>query len=411
MQDYIIVGSGIAGLYSAYQIKKKIPESKLLILERNRKGYLGGRTGNEMFEGTQVVTGAGIGRKNKDKLLIRLLRELGIKPHEFHATTHYSYLLGPHCQAKTIFLELRKKFNNKTHGHMTFKQYATTHLTHDQYQYFLMCSGYTDYENQSAHDTLYNYGFEDNYSYWTGLGIPWKTLVETLAKQIGIENIKYSENVLKIKKANQGFLVETKTSQYESAKLIIATTVEPLKKMLPGHSIYKQIHSQPFIRMYGKFSKSSISLMKTYVSRTTIVPGPIHKIIPMNPEHGVYMIGYSDNEGAKILNQYTKNTKANREQLSRMIEASLGMPKNMLELESIVDYYWKEGTHYYEPLHGHHTEHGRDAFIKAAQHPEPNMWVVGEMVAKHQGWVEGALESVNNVINEVFLPLRNSKID
>ena len=402
MYDYIIVGGGIAGLYSAYQIKKNHPESKLLILERNRKGYLGGRTGNEMFEGTQVVTGAGVGRKKKDKLLIHLLKELDVKYHEFPVATHYSYLLGPHCQSKAIFLELRKKYNAKTHGHLTFKQYATNHLTHDQYQYFLMCSGYTDYENQSAHDTLYHYGFEDNYSDWIGLSIPWKILVETLAKYIGTQNIRYSENVLKIIKKDQGFIVETKTSQYQTTKLIIATTVEPLKKMLPTHVIYKQIHSQPFIRLYGKFSKSSISLMKTYVSRTTIVPGPIHKIIPMNPDHGVYMIAYSDNEGATLLKDYSKNTKENREQLARMIEACLGIPKNILELESMAHYYWKEGTHYYEPLKGQYKEHSRDEFINAAQHPEPNMWVVGEMVAKNQGWVEGALESVHNIIDEVL---------
>lgn len=404
MYDYIIIGGGISGLYLAYQVKKRYPNSNLLILERNRNGYLGGRTGNETFEGTQVVTGAGIGRKNKDKLLIHLLRELGIKSNEFNTGAHYSYILDPHCHIKTTFLELRKKYNPKTYGHMTFKQYAKTHLSKEQYQYFLMCSGYTDYENQSAHDTLYNYGFEDNYSDWTGLSIPWSKLIESLAKHIGPENIKYSENVLKInkKKIGDGFLIETKTSQYESAKLIIATTVEPLKKMLSGYPIYKQIHSQPFIRIYGKFSKSSISLMKTYVSQTTIVPGPIHKIIPMNPEHGIYMIGYSDNEGATILNQYTKNTKANREQLVRLVEASLGIPKKMLELESIVEYFWKEGTHYYEPLKGDYAEHGRDVFIKVAQHPEHNMWVVGEMVAKHQGWVEGALESVHEIIDEVL---------
>jgi monoamine oxidase len=402
MNDYIIVGGGIAGLYSAYQIKKKQPEAKFIILERNRKGYLGGRTGNEIFEGTQVVTGAGIGRKKKDKILIHVLRELGIKYHEFPTGAHYSYLLGPHCQIKSIFLELRKKYNHKQHSNLTFKQYATTLLTHDQYQYFLMCAGYTDFENQSAHDTLYNYGFEDNYSDWIGLGIDWGKLVETLAKHIGVNNIHYSENVLKIHKTSHGFMVETKTSQYQGTKIIVATTIEPLKKMLPRHTIYKQIHSQPFIRLYGKFSKSSISLMKTYVSQTTIVPGPIHKIIPMNPDHGVYMIAYSDNEGATLLNQYAKNTNANREQLARLVEASLGMPKNMLELESIVDYYWKEGTHYYEPLRGQYIEKGRDAFIKAAQHPEPNMWVVGEMVSKHQGWVEGALESVHEIIGEVL---------
>ena len=30
-----------------------------------------------------------------------------------------------------------------------------------------------------------------------------------------------------------------------------------------------------------------------------------------------------------------------------------------------------------------------------------NVFVVGEMVAKNQGWVEGALESVENIIEEI----------
>jgi monoamine oxidase len=33
------------------------------------------------------------------------------------------------------------------------------------------------------------------------------------------------------------------------------------------------------------------------------------------------------------------------------------------------------------------------------------MWVVGEMVSKNQGWVEGALESVEKVIGEVLKSL------
>jgi hypothetical protein len=413
MYDVIIVGGGIAGLYSAYKIKKRHPNINMLILERNREGYLGGRTGNDIFEGEKIVTGAGIGRKNKDVLLIKLLKELDIKTHEFVTGPAYASTIVPHCDVKTVFLNLKKQYNLEQHGHMTFKQYATSVIGKSQYNQFVVCAGYTDYEAESAYDTLYHYGFDDNYSSWTGIHIPWKALVEKLARKIGLGNILYSENVQRIytktnnKKEIESYIVESRTNRFETKHVIVATTVEPLKKMLPGasnkNSLYQQIHSQHFIRIYGKFSKNSVNLMKTMVPGLLIVPGPLHKIIPINPNKGVYMIAYSDNEPAKMLHQYAKNTKFNRETLARLLEKSIGVPNNTLELENISEYYWNEGTHYYEPLKGFYKS--RDYFIKVAQHPSENMWVVGEMVSKNQGWVEGALESVETVIGEILKSL------
>jgi len=63
--DIIIIGSGMSGLYSAYNIQKYSPDTSFLVLEKHKKQWIGGRASNEMFYGTQVVTGAGIGRKSK----------------------------------------------------------------------------------------------------------------------------------------------------------------------------------------------------------------------------------------------------------------------------------------------------------------------------------------------------------
>jgi flavin-dependent dehydrogenase len=71
--DIIIIGSGISGLYAAYNIKKTSPDTSFLILEKYKKQWIGGRTSNELFYGTDIVTGAGIGRTKKDKLLRKLL--------------------------------------------------------------------------------------------------------------------------------------------------------------------------------------------------------------------------------------------------------------------------------------------------------------------------------------------------
>jgi protoporphyrinogen oxidase len=53
--DIIIIGSGISGLYAAYNIKKTSPDTSFLILEKYKKQWIGGRTSNEMFYGTEIV--------------------------------------------------------------------------------------------------------------------------------------------------------------------------------------------------------------------------------------------------------------------------------------------------------------------------------------------------------------------
>jgi hypothetical protein len=153
--------------------------------------------------------------------------------------------------------------------------------------------------------------------------------------------------------------------------------------------------------LYGKFPKASAEIMKQYVSGITIVPGPLKKIIPMDPEKGVYMIAYSDNEDAKVLKDRLKNTPKNREFFCDLLEESLAIPKGSLDLIAIKDYYWPIGTHYYEPLRGKFKN--RKEFIKEAQNPMQGMLIVGEMISMNQGWTEGALESVEAVVTKKWI--------
>ena len=180
-------------------------------------------------------------------------------------------------------------------------------------------------------------------------------------------------------------------------KIILATTIESVQKLLPL-PIYRQIHGQSFLRVYGKFTKASAEIMNRYVDGYTIVPGPLKKIIPMNKEKGVFMIAYSDNEDADLLKKYSKNTPKNREYFCKLIERALGISEK-LDLIAMKEFYWKIGTHYYEPLRGFDN---RKEFIKRAQHPFPGILVVGELISTNQGWVEGALESTE-VVNKKWV--------
>lgn len=408
--DIIIIGSGIAGLYAAYNIQKMSPSTSFIILEKYKKDWIGGRTSNDMFYGTQVVTGAGIGRKKKDKLLVQLLNELDFPYEEFSFKPYYSTQIDKIVDIKTVIQYLKNEYNkNKKHSVITFKEFAKPILGDKLYNDFLVSAGYTDYENEDAFDVIDNYGFDDNVCCWKGMYINWKKLITTLYNKIGIDKIKTSMNVVSIKKTRENpclFLVETdKEITFESNKVIVATTIDSIKQIIPGasskNSIYNQIKSQNFLRLYGKFSKKSSEIMKEYIKGYTIVPGPLQKIIPMDSSKGVYMIAYSDNENATFLKKYLENTPKNRDMFCDLLEKSLGIPDKSLELLAIKDYYWPIGTHYYTPLSNKYEN--REEFIHKAQNPEKGILVVGEVVSNDQGWTNAALSSVKEVLNKKWV--------
>ncbi|MGA0712171.1 MAG: NAD(P)-binding protein, partial [Burkholderiaceae bacterium] len=163
--DIIIIGSGMAGLYSAYNIKNTSPDTSFLVLEKYKKNWIGGRTSNEIFYGTEIVTGAGIGRKNKDKLLHKLLTNLKFHLPEYTVNPQYSQLME-RVDIKKIMTHLRKEYKKFKDQQLTFKQFATNILGEKEYKKFIISAGYTDYENEDVFETLYYYGMEDNACCW-----------------------------------------------------------------------------------------------------------------------------------------------------------------------------------------------------------------------------------------------------
>jgi hypothetical protein len=247
---------------------------------------------------------------------------------------------------------------------------------------------------------------EDNACCWKAFIVPWKKLVLKIYNYIGVEHFKFSNKVIGVNKINNNpceFLIETENgSQYVCNKVIIATTIDTTKKLLPNKAIYSDIEGQPFLRLYAKFSKFSIPILKTYIKGITFLPGPLQKIIPIDSNNGVYMIAYNDNNNAISLKNHLKNTKENKELYQALIEKSFGITNGSLHIIAIKDYYWPIGTHYYKPL-DQSKYISRENFIEEAQHPEDGILVVGEAVSRNQGWTEGALESVKNVVTKKWI--------
>lgn len=389
--DYIIIGAGISGLYTGYLIKKNNPNSKILILESNN--YIGGRMGIDTFYSTRITTGAGIGRKNKDINLIKLLNELKVVYTEFKINTILAENITE-IDITKIMKQLKTEYetNKDIKKPLKFKTFATEILGPILYKNFLINSGFHDYENEDAYSVLTDYHMEYNTSGWIGLSIPWVELINKLVNVIDKKNIKLKSTVTKVNTINKEVHINNANNNYSYIykKLVVATTISSIEKLLKL-PMYKQIKAQPFLRIYAKINSEYIDIMKEKVPKMLIVSTLLYKIIPMNPNKGIYMIGYTDNYGAESLIKHIEDKKY----IEEMLAKSIDLPK--IVIDKLKHYYWKEGTHYFKPYKFNKIE-----FINKAQHPKNNIFVVGECLSVDQGWTEGAITSVNNIIDKII---------
>jgi hypothetical protein len=103
------------------------------------------------------------------------------------------------------------------------------------------------------------------------------------------------------------------------------------------------------------------------------------------------------------LKPYLDDTReSNKRYFERQMERALGLNGSTLCIIAFTSYYWKIGTHYLEPLDARNYRNLQQ-MLDRAQHPVPGILVVGEAVSAHQGWTEGALESVDRVLTRDWI--------
>lgn len=391
--DICFVGGGIGCLYAAYRLLKKQPNLRIVILERNDR--LGGRAHNVQFHGVEIPEGAGVGRFRKDKLLRNLLLEMDIPIHKFrspHVATFQT------VDVTKIVEKLRDAVHKYDRHTTTFSQFAKSELGNDTYKRFVQSCGYSDFEYGDLVDTVEHYGFDDtqdqNLFY-----VPWNLLVERLTDHVmklgGANSIMLSTTVHGIDTNNGNQIIVSHSNGSITCKnVVIGTTISAVRGLMPSmNHLYDNIQAQPFLRIYAKISPRSKEFIEN-VATYTVIQGDHQKIIPMNPEKGVYMIAYSDNKHALRLSEhaYEKNY------LQKSLSRATGIRD--IIIEDLYVKYWMEGTHYFKPLPSSYKT--RAAFVKKAQRPLPHVYVIGEAIStRYQGWTQGALESVNAVLDDI----------
>jgi monoamine oxidase len=386
----MILGAGLAGLYSAYTLLKKNPNRSLHILESSNRA--GGRIHTYKDSFMQVEIGAGR-FSDKHVLLMELLHELeltNIQPisNDFEYTEktpfHIKYIVG-----KIVVASKLDVYHDLTS--MSFLDYAKLIVTQDEVEFLKDAFGYsTELTIMNAKNAI-DLMSELNSSFFILEG-GLSQIIDELVRRIRIYPnvvIHLDEPVVSITKRKNEYIITTTKQTYETLLCICTLPKQVLETMSiskPFRSSLQKIKCGPLCRIYCTFEKPWFKNVKYTTSN------PIRMIIPYSKN--TIMLSYSDGKYAMFWNDIHKKhgiegvNYALQELIYECLHIKIPVP-----LKTHI-FYWKCGVGYWGI--GANSEKLAAKLIN----PFPHFYICGEHYsATHQQWMEGALETSVQVCN------------
>jgi protoporphyrinogen oxidase len=393
--DYIVIGSGISGVYSGYLLNKKY---NVLILEKNN--YIGGRIKDVKFHNAIVKLGAGIGQY-KNKNLLALLDKCNIKYNiaelDKRIISNKELTFDITIAIKLIkekYYELDEIKSNDIHI-LTVQQFLIKYFGKTFSKNYIKYCGYNDFVNSDITYHIKYYPIEDHLLKKTKkLFFQWSDLINSL---IGGLKIKLNTNVTNIKCIDNVFNIYTENMIYKSNKIIFAVTINPLcnltKNLNLNINYKKYIGTIKYLRIYT-YHKNGHNFNKTNKRiggyNILVDNNPLQKVIIISDK--ILMSSYCDSKYALYWEKIINHTRNNDKLKNTLLYWLRKVEPNTNEVTDVVYQFWDEAVHYYKPMVDIKKQ------LIQLQNPINNMYVVGELVSLRHGWVEGAIGSVNKII-------------
>lgn len=378
--DYIIIGGGIAGLYANYLLQNKGYNG--ILLEKNKN--FGGRVGEGLFHDFTIKYGAGIFTPD-NKHLIKLLDQLKMKytkssssitsllDNKFDIDIATKYI-------KKIYNRLKKE-KNKDIDNLTVKLFLEKYCGKEFTKEYIKNCHYMDFLESDVNYYIKYYKIEDmTHKETTVYRFKWSDLVDKLVlancfADCEVTNIKYSDCFI----INNELLCE---------KIILATTIKSIDKLIGKFNNFKYsnyIGSVPFARIYTYHEKEYDG---SKIGGFSLVKNELHKMIKINKN--ILMASYCDNKNALFWKRIFENKKLKKTLVDKLKELDV----NINSLDDYKFIYWNDGVHYYKPMRGIPFNN----LLRQLSNPHKDIYVIGEVVSKKDGYVEGAIESVLRMI-------------
>jgi len=454
--DFIILGGGISGLYTAYKLHHKYPRKTILLLEK--EGYLGGRV--QTFHNKYMTVDEGAGRfSNNHVFLMKLLRDLDLtskmvkisssavySPSDGTGHMYNSILdepvltglglglglgpglgpglglgLGPGLALSLLDIHLGRE-NIPSSGLLTkvilasrlaskedlikvsFVDYAKTILNPVEVQLVLDSFGYySELVIMNAYDSiqLMNHlgPMNEFYVLAGGLG----QIIERLAKKVNNSkyiSIYHHKTVQDIEVTDDDtFLVKVLENKrrIQGRVCISALPKQVLEKIplfRPFRPLIKQILCAPLCRIYSKFPAVNGKAWFSGMPKFT-TNNNLRMVIPIREEDGIIMVSYTDNKFANYWKKiYDKEgIRGVNERIAFYMKESTG-----IDIPGAIEtqvFYWGCGVGYW----GVGADSGAISGAMIRPIGDLHLYVCGEhFSAGFQQWMEGGLETSERVM-------------
>jgi protoporphyrinogen oxidase/cytochrome b involved in lipid metabolism len=422
--DLVIIGGGIAGLYTLYKLSKQYSQLKILLLESGQR--YGGRiySYKETIDGEEYIMDLGAGRLgHHHKLINALIDELGLKPkivdipntktyievsenNKVHIKTQYKDSIMAKLTKfffSPLVSKLGKSVLQKFYLHELLTKYVSASFSQKVASVFEYSS---DLNELNAYDAIgyFKYDYNKESTFFTlngGLGQIIDYLLEAIKKtqaykhnNIKIVNLSNVENVIhnntnSFSISVSNYKTSTKTTYY-CDHLICAIPKQSLEKLTIFKPLAREldsINSINLLRIFEVYDKINGESWFKNIEKT-ISNSKVQFVIPINSNNGLIMSSYSDCANARFWNnllikkgldyvKQTLNTKLN--QLFSIYNI------NVLPSKYIKMYFWDAGVANWK------KNVDSDYLSYKLINPLPNIYIIGENYSKYQAWCEGAL--------------------
>ena len=404
MKHVVILGGGIAGMYAALKCIKL--GWKVTLIEKKER--LGGNIHTIYKEGMPPLE-AGAGRFNEGhRLLIHLIHYYGLTLTQLPTEKDFFPVLEcktPIVKVNEPFLlqkvtEYSKNISNALLKEINFSQLCEMALGYKKTRLLIEAFGYNaEFLVENAYTALKTFqeDFTNKYPYYVckeGLTELVSRMEHDLVKN-GVA-IHKETTIDKIKDTDNGFKLKAKSKSKEflADYLFLALPKKALTD-IPIFNDYTKTLLDTIVpvslhRIYGQFAKPWFKDLPKFTTDLQI-----RQFIPIDPLNGIAMVSYSDLFDADYWKIYSdKGSTVLQEQLRKQLQ-EIFPSKKIPELVWTESYYWKEGVHVWIP------NVDPEKIRKELANIHPRISIVGESYSMRQGWVEGALETVEEALHKL----------
>ncbi len=425
--DILIVGGGISGLYLLYNLVKSVAKEGDRIHLYEKSTYLGGRIRTFYENGNKMEAGAARFCAKRHKKMYQLIRELKLTKYLSPGYAHIQFIpTSRKYSVDPVYIALAKQspydFINRVLRDVAKKRISVEDqqkdvfidfmkqwdlLRDEEAQYLLDAFGYSgEITSMNAFNALHMFrnDLNKNYTYYS-LSCGLSTLIDRMIreirkiakkKKIHIEIHTQCEvrNVRRSHGHDGHYQYTINDADMKYAKYVVfaiqkaALLQQPILR--PIYRELRAVQSKSLCRIYMIFRDPS------WFRDLSKITTDSHNryLIPLDKERGTIMISYTDGKYADHLYKYYM--KYGEEMLNTYILSSWA---KTLHIDGGIERplktrvcYWKEGIAMWKA--GVNSSH----ISAIVRRPMKNMFIIGENYSSNQAWIEGALETVDNIL-------------